>query len=238
MEHFRGQPVKIGKREATIMESLGSIVTSGPFLATWIVLAAVCVAFVIRDLRTKNPELGGFMKLVWILTTAYSGPLGLALYWYTGRKQIARDSAFRRGARSTAHCYSGCGIGEIIGIIITAGILGLSTWWVAGTTFILAYVFGYALTVGPLMQEGVGLGTALWDAAVSESASIAVMEIVAIGVDLWLAGDATIGEPLFWISLAVSLTCGLIAAYPVNLLLIYFGVKEGMGNPRDMAKQG
>jgi hypothetical protein len=88
------------------------------------------------------------------------------------------------------------------------------------------------MTVGPLIQEGVGLKQALWDAFYSETASITVMEIVAIGTDIWLAGEATIGEPLFWSALAFSLTMGLIAAYPVNVLLVKFGVKEGMHNPK------
>ncbi len=58
------------------------------------------------------------------------------------------------------------------------------------------------------------------------------MEFVAIGTDLWLGGDATMGEPLFWMSLAVSLSCGLLAAYPVNLLLIHYGVKGGLHSPK------
>ena len=28
---------------------------------------------------------------------------------------------------------------------------------------------------------------------------------------------------------------GLLAAYPVNLLLIHFGIKEGMHSPKEMA---
>ena len=59
------------------------------------------------------------------------------------------------------------------------------------------------------------------------------MEAVAIGVDLLLARSATLGQPLFWGSIAVSLTLGLLAAYPVNVLLIQRGVKAGMANPRD-----
>lgn len=39
-------------------------------------------------------------------------------------------------------------------------------------------------------------------------------------------------EMLFWSSLIFSLTMGLIAAYPVNLALTYFDVKENMMNPR------
>jgi hypothetical protein len=39
---------------------------------------------------------------------------------------------------------------------------------------------------------------------------------------------------LFWTALLLSLTAGLLAAYPVNALLIRFGIKEGMMNPRMM----
>ena len=123
-------------------------------------------------------------------------------------------------------------MGEVTGLIVAVGLLQLGNWWTAGLTFSLAYVAGFALTVGPLMQEGVGFRKAMWDSFLSETPSITVMEIVAIGVDLTLAGQAGMGDALFWSSLVVSLTCGLLAAYPVNVALILLGVKEGMMNPR------
>ncbi len=219
-----------------LQELLQVILTNPWFLAVWIVLVLIALGILIYDLRQYNPGIMPLMKAVWFLTVLYSGPVGLAIYYYSGRKQIRRDSLWRRGFRSTSHCYSGCGAGEVTGIVIAAGLLSLSTWWVAGITFLLAYMAGYAMTVGPLMQQGVGLRQALWDAFYSETASITVMEIVAIGTDIWLAGAATMGEPLFWSSLAFSLTMGLIAAYPVNLLLVKFGVKEGMHNPKHRAQ--
>jgi hypothetical protein len=45
------------------------------------------------------------MKFVWGFTVLYSGPVGLAVYWYSGRSQIRRDSLWRRGFRSVCHCY-------------------------------------------------------------------------------------------------------------------------------------
>lgn len=163
-----------------------------------------------------------------------SSVLGLAIYFYSGRSQIKQDSLWRKGFRSVAHCYSGCGVGEIVGVLISAGIFALSNWWIAGITFTLAYCAGFAMTMGPLMQEGENIGAAFKDPLWSETASIAVMEIVAIGVDLWIAGNAQINETLFWSSLIVSLTFGLVAAYPVNLFLIHKGFKEGMHNPQHM----
>lgn len=216
-----------------MVQALKDALTNPVFLWIWIAAVAASLAILLRDLRTNNAPMPSLMKWVWGATVLYSGPIGLALYWKTGRRQIARDTVWRRGVRSTCHCYSGCGAGEVTGIVIAAGILSLGTWWVATVTFTLAYVAGYALTVGPLMQEGVPFGEAMWDAFLTETASITVMEIVAIGVDLYLAGNATMGEPLFWTSLFFSLSMGLLAAYPVNVLLVRLGVKKGMMDPRD-----
>lgn len=200
----------------------------------WVLLALLCVAVVARDLYRHNQALPGLMKGVWLLTVLYSGPLGLWVYWHTGRTQIRRDSVWRRGFRSVAHCYSGCGAGEVVGVFIAVGLLALGNLYVAAITFSLAYVFGYAMTLGPLLQEGVPMKTALKDTVIAETASIGVMEITAISIDIWLAGDATMAEPRFWSSLIVSLTAGLLVAYPVNVALIHWGVKEGMMDPREM----
>ncbi|PWE17977.1 copper oxidase [Marinicauda salina] len=218
------------------MTVITAMLSSPWFLGLWAAQALIAVALLVRDVRTVNAAMPGLMKWVWSFTVGYSGLLGLIVYWVSGRPRIADDADWRRGARSTAHCYSGCGAGEITGIVITVGILSLGTWPVALTTFALAYVFGYALTVAPLMQEGVGLPTALKDAFYSETASIAVMEIVAIGADLYLAGNAGMGDVRFWSSLVVSLSLGYLAAWPVNIALVKMGVKEGMGDPREYGR--
>ena len=221
----------------SLEQTLERVLTDPLYLTVWGVLVAASLAVLVWDLRKNNEELMSLMKAVWFLTVLYSGPIGLVGYWYSGRTQISRDSFWRRGFRSVSHCYSGCGAGEVIGIVTTAGILALDVSWVVAVTFALAFTFGYALTVGPLLQEGVGLGEALKDAFYSETASIAVMEIVAISVDLWLAAEATMGDVLFWTSLVFSLSLGLAAAYPVNLALIHVGVKEGMMNPAKMGTE-
>lgn len=218
------------------MEILRDFFSDWTVFITLISINIICLIVYIVDVNKNNAFLGTLMKIVWGLTIFYSGILGLVIYYYSGRAQIKRDSIWRRSFRSVSHCYSGCGMGEIIGITVTVGIMALSTWWVAGVTFALAYAFGFALTAGPLMQEGVKFKTAMWDSFTSETASITVMEIVAIGTDIWLAGEATMSDALFWNSLLFSLTCGLIAAYPVNVLLIKFGIKEGMHNPKHMAE--
>lgn len=218
----------------SIEAALQHTLTDPRFLLIWGGLVLTSLLTLVLDLRRHNQAIPSLMKLVWTLTVLYSGPLGLTVYWYAGRTQIARDSVWRRGLRSVSHCYSGCGAGEVVGVTLAAGILALHTAGVVAVTFTLAYLAGFSLTVGPLVQEGVGLREAVTDAFYSETPSITVMEVVAIGVDIWLAGEATMREPLFWSSLIFSLSMGFLAAYPVNLLLIHGGVKEGMGNPASM----
>lgn len=221
-----------GKYPAVIETALEAVLTNPLALAGWVLLVGGSLAMLWHDLRATSAGIAPLMKLVWALTVLYSGPIGLAIYWYTGRTTISRDSLWRKGARSTAHCYSGCGAGEVLGVTVAAGILALSTVAVAGITFACAYTLGVTLTVGPLMQEGVAFREALTDALYSETPSITVMEVVAIGVDIWLAGEAVIGEPLFWTALIFSLSVGFVAAYPINVALVRLGVKEGMQNPK------
>jgi hypothetical protein len=219
------------------MTRVQSMLSDPGLLAGWGLLVLLSLAALVRDLARNNPEIQGLMRWVWILTVAYSGPIGLAVFAASGRKQIPRDDLWRRAFRSVAHCYSGCGLGEIVGLTLAVGVLSLSTAGVAGLTFACAYAAGFALTIGPLMQDGVPFPTALRDTIWTETPSIVVMEAVAIGVDLTLAGDAGPGQALFWSSMAVSLSAGLAAAYPVNLLLIRAGVKQGMHSPKAHAAQ-
>lgn len=217
----------------SIQQAFHDFVTLELVLA-WAGVSLLSVGVLWVDLRRNNQALPSMMKLVWTLTVLYSAVIGLGVYWYSGRRQIPEDTFWRRGMRSTSHCYSGCGIGEVLGITLAAGILLLDTVGVIAMTFTFAYLFGVAFTVGPLMQEGVVFREALSDAVYSESGSIVAMETVAIGSDIYLAGEATMGDPVFWASLGVSLSLGFLAAYPINLGLLHLGVKEGMGDPSSM----
>lgn len=215
------------------IDTLRDFLSSGWVLGIWLSLSVTSCLVLLNDLRRHNNHIGSLMKAVWFLSVLYSGPLGLLIYYYSGRKQISSDSLWRKGFRSVAHCYSGCGAGEITGIFIAAGLLSLGNTAVAVTTFGFAYVFGYGMTLGPLLQNGMPVKQALIDTFYSDTATIAVMEITAISLDLWLAADATMNQALFWNSLLLSLTVGLFAAYPVNVLLVKLGVKGGMGDPRN-----
>ncbi|PTY37299.1 copper oxidase [Saccharospirillum sp. MSK14-1] len=216
------------------LDQIQSLLNTWTGLSVWLTLVVACLAWVIYDLRHSNRHIPSMMQWVWALTVLYSGPIGLVCYRYSGRKQIATDNLVRKGLRSVAHCYSGCGIGEILGVIISVGFFALGNLPAAMITFVLAYVFGFALNIGPMMQSGMTFRDAFKGAFFAESISIVVMESVAITTDIYLGGDAGMGDALFWSSLYVSLSLGLFAAWPANILLIHLGIKGGMGDPRDV----
>lgn len=201
-------------------------------LGVWLGLALLSCAWLLYDLRQHNRQIAPLMQTVWLLSVLYSGLLGLLMYFVAGRRQIRRDSLWRKGLRSVAHCYAGCGAGEITGVFIAAGLFAMGNLGIGLITFGLAYVFGYALTVGPMLQNGVALRPAMRDAFYSDTATITVMEVTAISLDLWLGASSSLHQIVFWNSLFLSLSVGLIAAYPVNVLLVHYGVKSGMMDPR------
>lgn len=128
---------------------------------------------------------------------------------------------------ATVHCLSGCAVGEVLGMVIGTAI-GLSNWETIALAVVLAFFFGYAFTITPLLRSGIDLAQALKLALAADTASIAIMEVVDNLIMLVIPGamDAGLGSLLFWGSLAVALLIAGVAAYPVNRWLI----SRGMGH--------
>ena len=139
-------------------------------------------------------------------------------------QEADRDSLNRLAFSATLHCLTGCSIGEVAGMVIgTAASLG--NWSTVALSVVLAFLFGYLLTMVPLLRAGVALRTALGLAFASDTASIAIMEIVDNAIVLVIPGamSAGLGEPLFWGSLALSMVVAGLAAFPVVRWLIARG---------------
>ena len=120
-------------------------------------------------------------------------------------------------ANATMHCLTGCAIGEIIGLII-GEILGLGTGVTIILAVTLAFIFGYSLSLLPLIKTGVALKAALVIVLAADTLSIAVMELVDNAVVALVPGamGAGIVNPVFWLSLSLGLFVAFFAAYPVN----------------------
>jgi hypothetical protein len=125
---------------------------------------------------------------------------------------------------ATAHCLTGCAIGELLGLVIGT-ILGWSTLATIVLATVLAFYFGYSLTMLPLLRSGLALATVLPIAFAADTLSITVMEIVDNLIILVIPGamEAGLGSLLFWGSLAFALAVAFVAAFPVNRYLIVRG---------------
>jgi len=102
---------------------------------------------------------------------------------------------------ATLHCSTGCGIGEVAGMVIGTA-LGWGNRETIALAVALAFLFGAA-----------------------DTASITVMEVVDNLLMLIIPGamDASLNSLLFWGSLSIALLVAGVAAYPLNRWLIARG---------------
>jgi hypothetical protein len=144
---------------------------------------------------------------------------------HAGHQAHASHSLNHTAFQATVHCLTGCAIGEVLGMVIGTA-LGLSNLTTVVLAVVLAFFFGYALTLVPLVRANLAWRTALGLAFASDTASITIMEIVDNAIMLVIPGamDAGLGSALFWGSLAVSLVIAGVAAFPVNRWLIARGL--------------
>jgi hypothetical protein len=130
----------------------------------------------------------------------------------------------RTAISATLHCLTGCAIGEVLGMI-------LATWWSWSSlpsivlSVVLAFAFGYSLTMTPVLRSGVAFRRAISIALAADTVSIATMELMDNGFILAVprAINAGLSDALFWWSLALSLVVAFVITVPVNRALIARG---------------
>lgn len=122
---------------------------------------------------------------------------------------------------ATLHCLTGCAIGEVLGMIIGTA-LGWGDWSTIALAVVLAFFFGYLLTIGPVLRSGLPFKQAVKVALAADTLSILVMEIVDNAVMLAVPGamEAGLTNFLFWGSLAFALLVAFVITVPVNRWLI------------------
>ncbi|TDD90869.1 DUF4396 domain-containing protein [Saccharopolyspora karakumensis] len=143
---------------------------------------------------------------------------------HAGVEQQDGRALTRSAISATAHCLTGCAIGEVLGMVI-----GTALGWGDLATIVLAialaFLFGYSLTIVPVLRAGVGLGAAIGVAFAADTLSITVMEIVDNLFMVLIPGamDAGLTSWLFWLSLAAALAIAFVLTVPVNRVLISRG---------------
>ncbi len=147
-----------------------------------------------------------------------------AMHHHHGSARPEGAALTRLAVSATLHCLTGCAIGEVLGLV-------LATWWgwadapSIALAVALAFVFGYALTIAPVLRSGLPLRRALAVAFAADTVSILTMEVVDNAIMLAVPGamDAGLLSPLFWGALAVALAVAFAVTVPVNRALIARG---------------
>ncbi len=127
----------------------------------------------------------------------------------------------RLAVSATLHCLTGCAIGEVLGMVIGTA-LGWSNLATIALAVALAFLFGYALAIRPVLRSGLPLRTAIGVALAADTVSITVMEIVDNAVMLGIPGamNSGLANWVFWVSLAFSLLVAFVVTVPVNRWMI------------------
>lgn len=125
---------------------------------------------------------------------------------------------------ATLHCLTGCAIGEVLGMAIATA-FGWGNAVQIVLAVVLAFVFGYALTMRPVLRAGVGFREASRIALAADTISIGIMELVDNLFVLAVPGaiDAGLGDAKFWWSIALGFVIAFGPAWAANRWLIARG---------------
>jgi Domain of unknown function (DUF4396) len=136
----------------------------------------------------------------------------------------AEPSLNRAAISATTHCLTGCAIGEVVGMAVATA-FGWGNAAQIVLAIVLAFVFGYALTMRPVLGAGVAFRDASRIALASDTVSIAIMEAVDNVFVLLVPGaiDAGLGDAKFWWSIALGFVIAFGPAWAANRWLIARG---------------
>jgi len=146
------------------------------------------------------------------------------LHGHQEQPREERSALTRSAVQATLHCLTGCAIGEVLGMVLATA-FGWGNALSIAVSIVLAFVFGYSLTIRPVLRAGVGFRRAVGVAFASDTVSITTMEIVDNAFILVVPGALAAGltDALFWWSLGLSLVIAFVLTVPVNRWLIARG---------------
>jgi hypothetical protein len=131
--------------------------------------------------------------------------------------ELLNDIKNRRAIHHTFHCLIGCGLGEIVGMLIASG-LGWHRIGRVSVAIVLAFVFGYGLTYRGVRKEVKTPKEAIKITLATDSVSIISMEIIDNIIEFIVPNAlvVTAASFRFWWGLALALSIAFIVTVPVN----------------------
>jgi len=127
------------------------------------------------------------------------------------------DAKTHQAIEHTVHCLIGCGIGEVLGMLIASS-LGWHRFGRLSLAIVLAFTFGYLLTYRGVRKQVATPREALKITMATDTVSISTMELVDNTIEFIIpnALAVTASSFRFWWGLALSLTIAFFITVPVN----------------------
>ncbi len=131
------------------------------------------------------------------------------------------DTKTRHAIKHTVHCLIGCGLGEIAGMLIGAG-LGWHRGGRVLAAIALAFAFGYTLTYIGVRRQVKTAAEAVRVTLTTDTVSIVSMELVDTVIELIIPNAlvVTATSPRFWWGLGLALAVAFVITVPVNRALM------------------
>lgn len=131
------------------------------------------------------------------------------------------DNTTQQAIKHTTHCLIGCGIGEVLGMLIAAT-LGWHRVGRLSLAIILAFAIGYSLTYRGVRKHTSSSKEAIKITAATDTISIATMEVVDNTIEFIIPNAlmVTATSFRFWWGLVLSLAIAFIITVPVNRYMI------------------
>lgn len=131
------------------------------------------------------------------------------------------DPKTQQAIRHTTHCLIGCGIGEILGMLIAA-YLGWNKTGRISLAIVLAFLFGYALTYRGVRRHVASPSEAIKITLATDTVSITSMELIDNTIEFLIPNALIVSAASFrfWWGLVASLVIAFIVTVPVNRYMI------------------
>jgi hypothetical protein len=226
-------------------------------------LGVVLAMAVVVD-EVPRPQMMWIMNVVWPVTVLYGTVFGLWLYLRFGRapaptpKVGAAHAGHHRTEKpfaarvaiSTAHCGSGCTVGDLVAEWLVFFVPVIAVWFGYQSLFaekmvavwIVDYIFAFVL--GIMFQYfaikpmgNLTAGQALVAALKADSISLTTWQIGMYGFmaiaafAIWRPAFGLrlqVDSVEFWFMMQLAMLCGFLTSYPANWWLVRAGIKEAM----------
>ena len=205
-------------------------------------LVVLSVAYVAWNAFRHNPELV-VMKRGWVLVTAFTGTIGLALHILNckepapGTHEEFVRPLWKQGLGSATHCVAGDAVGIVTAAAVT-GTLHLPMWLHVTVEYACGFTFELLVFRALFMKDMMG-GSYPGAVRMSLVPEWLSMNLVMAGMlpvmVIARSHDTAAMEATsirFWGAMSLAVLIGRVAAYPVNVWLVAKGLKHGMGTER------